>query len=1745
MGFSRTVERGKPLRPAFVAGRAAVAVLCLAVSAGAALAQVPEPITEVLNRVDGRYADANGNVGSGSAEAVVSLNRYAGPEIEGSNSVEVCRGESAVLAHRIRNSGNVTDRLSLEVSAPAGFTAALHHDLNDDGARQPADSVLTDGILLAPGGEAAVLVVVAVDDTLGSLEAEIVVGVRSEYDATRVASARDVIELCGLARLSLDLAVDRTDAVPGDTLRYTLTVRNDGESASGGITVTDTLPDGLVPADGQTLAFDGVTGTARTAPNGVVITFRYDSIGVGEMREARIDAVVAMLDTALSSVTNRAWLEHGTDTIAAQAITTMLHYPRVSVGKRLLNGTTFREGQTAEFELSYANVSDAALRAAVLTDTLPEGLLFVSAEPVPDRVDGRVVEWSLGTLEPGVTGGIRVVTRVEDLDVTGVSSLINRVTLNGGAGTAFASAAATAAAALDVRRFAGEELVVRKRAGALEASAGDAVVYAVELENIGDVPLTDVVLTDLMPGSLRLVPGDIAGVDSVRQGRDGIQFHLTGEIPAGATRTIRYRAVVLGGGSGPIDNRAFATAEAGAVLSDTSLARLRVRSGPSAPARTLIGRVWLDVNDNRIQDPGEPGVAGVDVWTAGGLVVRTDAQGRFSLQNLQPGVHALRIDTLGVGTRYRVPDEERVRDVRMNGWTAGRAALRLVPAPQPDPSTDDHVGPPVRREVRPTGAGTRATAGTVAEPDTGQASGVTIAPLRSAESRAAERTRALIDGPGVAFIGVADGAVVPVGRVYVGARGEPGTALRLFDGDSLLAEATIRPDGIHDFVALPLAPGTHRLRLSMRNSWGNERWDSIAVHRSGDAALLDVVLEPIVLRAESQERRAVSARVLDRWGIPVTHRPYVTVEARNVTIDAADADAGSVGLQARADADGWVRVPVRAGREVGPAVVRFAIARDTASAPIEISAPVRPLIITGTGRIGVGATESARAAITARGAIDEETSITLSYDSRAADDDAFLREHDALDESFYPLVGDGSERRVLSGSTRNLTARVERGRDWLALGDVRTDGFTDAAELASYDRSIDGVAGRVSTGSVVWHGFGSATAETLVREQLRGDGTSGPFRLGADIRPGTDRLALEVRARENAARIIARTPLDRNLDYQIDYASGEVLLERPIPSMDPNGNPIFLVADVERRSDDRNWLVGVRADVDVARAADLAGIDSLGVGVSAIRDGSDAPGLASVDLTAANVALRSGAVDARLELVHGATGDSSALAARAGAGWNVRDEARLEAEWLSVGSGFAAGTNPRLRAGLDEVRVGARVRVATGTVLSLDHERQSFGELGVERSATYVRASQDVGGNDLSVETGLLDNSAGGASGSSLSTRATLRTGDGDEVWVEANRSLLGDSAALAPSHIGLGASQRVMPGVRLVGSHRQVWIDDDGYSLSELTLRVAPLEQGEVWGGLQRTVGDATGHAAAFGLNQRLRFDGGWMLSGMFERRMHLDQAPFADPVRAMPFPRQEADQWAAALGAQWQQPTHRLAGHGEIHEGDMNSGYRLEMTGELNLSADAALLTRHDWLLERRQDPRGALTDRRDRSLLALAFRPVASDVLNALARLEWRRSDAADAPGVLGGASYRRLIGTLDLVWAPAAETEAAFRYAVRGNALAQHSLAPDLTGATTHHLAATLDRATIENLRARLDTRLLYSATADAGRWSLAPSLVYELVGAVEIEAGYRLGNLDDIDFARTGDSGAFLSLQASFTEEDAGGIAAFWRNRLRR
>lgn len=1742
----------KPRRvvPAGLARRAAgaLAVLCLG-APGILRAQVPDTILPILNRAEATYRLPGGAAVRIHDDALVHLHLRPELTLSPGQTVQLCGGESRDFRHILRNTGNGPDRITLEAVWPEGIRGALRLEEEDDAvlvmsAKGSGSDAQRPGspIELAREDSVALVLEVETDAELLDAEFEVRLRARSSVHPAMVAEAVHTLRLCGAPpSLAVTLSADRDRVAVGDTLGHTVVVSNGGERPSYSGVLVDTLPPAVRLLEGSvrrdTLALDEGPGgyTLETLDDarqllrvpldtldvGAAINFDYRTVVVADTSTARFARAVSVVERDASSPSNRLEVD--------------VEFPRIALQIRILDRSILEVGDEVTIELAFENTSDVRAENARLTNTLPIEMTFVGADPGVDGVEQvapraeavpttagmtTAVFWELGTLEPGQAGRVLLHTILTEAPRSADQQLHNHATLSiGAAGYSVVVAAMMSPIAMG---GPGAELALTMSAGQLEIGLGEASPYTLEVENTGILPLHGVVIEGELPEALELIADAVVGADSVRVDGRRVEFHLPGPLAPGATRTVHYAAVATTAPGNAVASRALAHAEVGRVVSDSAVAWVRVRRGPSLPSRTLVGKVWVDHDADGRQGPGDAGIAGADVWTSDGLVVRTDEEGRFSLQNLEPGRYTLRLDMLGLEEEYELAERGGdLREVRMDGWTMGRVEFRLVPRRV---VLDHHAGPPAELLVAAVDAGENGA-------------GVRIEPARADEERLEERRRDLIAGPGVEFTAPADGSVVGAGRVYVGARGEAGRPVELLDEAGVRREGVIRPDGVVDFVAVALEPGPNRLRVRMLNSWGTERWDSVTVHRSGRPASFEVARAPERLRAESPAVDTLVVRVLDAWGVPVVHAPLVTIDVAGASIVASDEDRSSVGHQLRPDSAGWLRVPLRAGREAGAGGLALSAGDAELTLPLHVAAPVRPLFATFAGRLGLGGAEDGSyASITARGSIDEETSFTLSYDSRRGEDEfaSFERGYDPLDETLYPTTGDRSQRSVLSSSSEAFSARIERGLDWIAVGDVRTEGFS-GGRLTAYDRAFSGVSSRIATGPFVWHGFGSATRQRYEEIQLRG-GEGSTYSLGGQIRPGTEVLTIEVRARDNAARIISRTALVRHVDYQIDYRTGQILLNRLLPASDAHGNPIFLVAAVERTDvDNRHWVGGLRMEFDAARAFSFERADSLGVSVFGIRDGGDmtaamaeAPG---AELYGGELHARFGASTIGLELLQ-ARADSTGLAGRAMIEWATAGEgARLRGEWMGIGEGFSSRRHARLQSGLEELRLGGDLKISETLRLHLDHDRQSFRAYDVERQSSRVRVEHARDERIYSVETGLIEESRAGASiGDAVLTRLNAAFSRDVSIWAE-NRYALGDAQARhGGDQIGAGISVRLLERLRIEGQHRRIRAESP-YSLTSVMLNLDSWEGGRVWGGVESTESTRRDHGLAFGLAQTLDLPGGWSVTSQLERRFGLDGVDLTDPVRALPFPQVERDRFTAGLGARWsdREGDRSFSARGEYNDGDFVSGHRVEILGEVAIGRDMTLLTRHDWMLNERVLGAGVELERRDHSLLGLAFRPTGSNALDALAKVEWRRTVRPDNFGdaMLAGEN-ERLIGAADLAWTPLPALQAIVRYAIRGNTYTNTAFGDLEVRSVSHFAGSSVERRIHGRLSGRLDGRLLHIGTTSDSRWSLAPMLVLDL-SEFEIEAGYRAGNLRDIDFAGRGGLGFFASIGLRLTE----------------
>jgi hypothetical protein len=105
-------------------------------------------------------------------------------------------------------------------------------------------------------------------------------------------------------------------------------------------------------------------------------------------------------------------------------------------------------------------------------------------------------------------------------------------------------------------------------------------------------------------------------------------------------------------------------------VSNVASATVRIVPDPTFDCSDLIGKVFDDRNANGWQDEGEPGIANVRLATARGLLVTTDAEGRYhvacaAIPQAQRGSNfIMKLDERTLPSGYRLTTEN-PREVRM------------------------------------------------------------------------------------------------------------------------------------------------------------------------------------------------------------------------------------------------------------------------------------------------------------------------------------------------------------------------------------------------------------------------------------------------------------------------------------------------------------------------------------------------------------------------------------------------------------------------------------------------------------------------------------------------------------------------------------------------------------------------------------------------------------------------------------------------------------------------------------------------------------------------------------------------------------------------------------------------------------------------------------------------------------------------------------------------------------------------
>ncbi len=1335
----------------------------------------------------------------------------------------------------------------------------------------------------------------------------------------------------------------------------------------------------------------------------------------------------------------------------------------------------------------------------------------------------------------------------------------------------------------------GVELGLSKRASRQRVQPGDAVFYTVIATNPDpDRVRRNVTVVDTPSRWLRLRPESIRidgaeATDAATIAPDGSSLRVAfGDLPPGASRRVTY---AMGVRADAPPGQAINRAEATDSLGRTSFARaaVEIESDNIASRMTIVGRITAGGCDARTDRLGIPGVR---VMMEDGSFAVTDRDGRYHFEGVVPGTHVVQ------AAAATLPGDGRFVGCTRSTRSAGSASSHFVIGQGGSLTRADFhavVDQDGLAKLQRAADWSVAETGS-ADRESGRqyAAGGSV-PERSSENVAKETDwLALGDGP--------DGWLAPLAdhnprapAVKVAIRHRKGQTINLFaDGrpvDALTFEGTrSAPKGRHAvslWRGVPLNDGKTELTAEIVNSFGVVN-ATIArtVHFVSTPARAQIVPEQSALIADGRTRPVLAVRILDRNGRPVRggvageftlNAPYQSaaqIEQRQ--IGQLTGSAISSARWVIDGDDGIARIELAPTLVSGALRLAFHFEDETIVRTQTLESWIEPgdieWTIVGLAEGSVGARsvadnmerggrfdsdlgDDARVALYAKGRVLGKFLLTLAYDSAKQRDDQ--RVLGALDpDAYYTVFADASSRQFDAPSREKLYVRIETSTFFALYGDYDT-GF-DQTRLARYNRTATGLKAQARLGAVQAQGFAAEVGTRFRRDDIQGNGLSGPYRLSSrDIVANSEQVVIEVRDRFRSELIVERRALTRFVDYDIDVLSGTITFRSPVASRDFDLNPQFIVVEYEVSSPGQGaWNAGLRTDWTSASG-------NLRIGATAISDkGDDArTHIGALDIEAQiarNTELRA---EVALSRRNGATAHGWLVEAQHQSGaLDILAYARSLDQNYGVGQQSGAEIGRR-KLGLDaRYLVGEKLSIAASL-----WQDDSLADI-VRRRAVQTQLAYRSQRTDLRFGvTHFADRLADGERNAStvLEAGATQRLFD--------NRLELGASSAIAlgkansvdlPARHKFDARYAIASDVKLLAAYEIA----DGAAIDARTLRAgfeaAPWNGARVVSTLGRQgIGEYGNRSvAAFGLAQTFALTSTLTLDATFDGNRTLgggvpstDIVNPAHPVASGGQLGQDGslfeDFAAVTLGASWRYGRWSASARGEYRDGELADRKGATLGAIRQLGEGSVVGAGLTWTEASANN--GATTQVFDGSI-AVAHRPDTS-VFAFLGKLEYRSDAVSGAVAgeagpagrtallVDGDARSRRLIASLSTNWSPQGgearnrihrRTEIGLFVGARYNFDRFEGF--DLEGVTTLvGLDARIGLS--ETVEVGANASLRANVSDGTTSYALGPQIGFTPARGVLFSVGYNITGFRDRDFgpARNTDKGFFAAVRAKF------------------
>jgi uncharacterized repeat protein (TIGR01451 family) len=328
-----------------------------------------------------------------------------------------------------------------------------------------------------------------------------------------------------------DLQVSKTvsNATPnvGDTVTFTVTLKDNGPDPATNVTVQDLLPGGLtfISATPSQGSYSSATGAWAV---GTVTTAAPQTLQI----QARVDSPGARTNAATVSAADQ--FDPNTANNSASATETP-QQADLAVAKTVSNARP-NVGDTITFTVTLTDKGPGAASAVTVSDSLPPGLSFVSFRASQGSYDSGTGLWAVGDIAANAPQTLQINARVDSpVAQTNIAAISHSDQFDPDPTNNIASTTETPQQA---------DLALTKSVSNAKPNMGDTITFTATLTNNGPDAATNVTVNDLLPGGLTFVSATPSqGTYSSTTG-----LWTVGTVPAAAPETLTIQAKVVSPG---------------------------------------------------------------------------------------------------------------------------------------------------------------------------------------------------------------------------------------------------------------------------------------------------------------------------------------------------------------------------------------------------------------------------------------------------------------------------------------------------------------------------------------------------------------------------------------------------------------------------------------------------------------------------------------------------------------------------------------------------------------------------------------------------------------------------------------------------------------------------------------------------------------------------------------------------------------------------------------------------------------------------------------------------------------------------------------------------------------------------------------------------------------------------------------------------------------------------------------------